>query len=95
MNRKAYKEQMREDFPDIPEYIIDWALDILAKDNGVEFFRNMMKQNKKNAKKPVKVSPTIPESFEMKCVEIIKAKTEDENFVPPQQLKLSDNGMIV
>ena len=97
-NRKLYKDQMRSEFPNVPEYIIDWSLDILEADGGTDFFKGLMKRKQGRRKDTVKKmeEPSV-KNYEIKCLEIIKNKEDDPQYEPPtlKDLEVNANGEIV
>jgi hypothetical protein len=100
INRDQYKKQMIEDFPLVPEYLIDWCLDILETDDGLEFFKKLQKGGKRGrkSKQDKQDANENLKTFELKCCEIIKnnkGKSDAEEIKLPSINYLTDNGLIL
>jgi hypothetical protein len=54
INRDTWISQIKKDYPNVPDYVINWRLDVYEKDP--EFFKKESK--KKHKVKPKEDSPT-------------------------------------
>jgi formylmethanofuran dehydrogenase subunit E len=92
-NRDAWFSQIKKDYPNVPNFVVDWMLDI--HENNPDYFKQEMKKQKGRPKK-ASVKTTLSnlnsmadeKSFELKTVQIKFAEQEK------QPIKVDDGGYI-
>jgi hypothetical protein len=95
MNRKLWFEQMKKDYPNVPDYIITWMLDIYEK--NPDFYNK--KTGKKGRPKKQKVLFEIekilqdrPRTQEIQSVKFLPSGMEEEK--PSADLVVNEGGYI-
>jgi formylmethanofuran dehydrogenase subunit E len=83
VNRDTWISQIKKDYPNVPDYVVNWMLDVYEKDP--EFFK---KESKKKHKVKPKEDIPPPEHFELKTVQVKFAEKQK----PP--VKVDGGGYI-
>jgi hypothetical protein len=76
--------QIKKDYPNVPDYVVNWMLDVYEKDP--DFLKKESK--KKHNVKPKEQQEISPELYELKTVQVKFAEK------PPTPVKVDNNGYI-
>jgi hypothetical protein len=83
LHRDQWKRQMKNDYPNVPDYLIDYCLDI--HNQNPDFFKNLNKKMKHIPKKSGSGFSRPPTTTEIKGIEFI---------TPQQELEMNKDGII-
>jgi hypothetical protein len=92
VNRETWVAQIKKDYPNVPDFIVNWMLDIHERDP--EYFKKEMKKQKGRPRKDsVKASLSnlnamADKMYELKNVQIKYAEK------PPTPVKVGNDGYI-
>ena len=102
MNRQLWFEQMKKYYPNVPDYVIKWMLDIY--DVNPEFYNKRTGKKGRPKKQKVlfeieKILQDRPQTQEIQSVKVLPAKEDDvDDDVTPQievnEVEVNENGII-
>jgi hypothetical protein len=88
INRDTWISQIKKEYPNVPDYVINWMLDVYEKDPDF-FKKESKKKHKVKPKEDYEVaSSPPPENFELKTVQVKFAEK------PKPPVKVDNQGFI-